>query len=51
MYKNTNTTMLWKIFDEITKLKISELMNEWVNFAGHPLLSIDIIKKGEKYFF
>ena len=51
MYKNTNTTMLWKIFDEITKLKISELMNEWVNFAGHPLLRVDIIKKGEKYFF
>ena len=51
MYKNTNTTMLWECFDEITKLKISELMNEWVNFSGHPLLTIDIIKKNEKYFF
>ena len=51
MYKNTNTTMLWECFDEITKLKISELMNEWVNFSGHPLLSIHIIKKENKYFF
>ena len=51
MYKNTNTTMLWAIFDEITKLNVSELMNEWVNFSGHPLLSVDIIKKDENYFF
>ena len=51
MYKNTNTTMLWQCFDEITKLKVSELMNEWVNFAGHPLLTVDIVKKEEKYFF
>ena len=51
MYKNTNTSMLWKCFDEITKLKISELMNEWVNFSGHPLLTINIIKKENKYFF
>ena len=51
MYKNTNTSMLWECFDEITKLKISELMNEWVNISGHPLLTIDIIKKDEKYFF
>ena len=51
-YKNTNTSMLWEIFDEITKLNISELMNEWVNFSGHPLLSIDIIKKeNNKYYF
>ena len=51
MYKNTVTSQLWECFDEITKLKISELMNEWVNFSGHPLLTIDIIKKEEKYFF
>ena len=51
MYKNTNTKMLWECFDEITKLKVSELMNEWVNFAGHPLLTVDIIKKEEKYYF
>ena len=51
MYKNTNTSMLWECFDEITKLKISELMNEWVNISGHPLLTIDIIKKDEMYFF
>ena len=51
MYKNTNTSMLWECFDEITKLKISELMNEWINFSGHPLLTIDIIKKEENYFF
>ena len=51
MYKNTITSQLWECFDEITKLKISELMNEWVNFSGHPLLTIDIIKKEEKYFF
>ena len=51
MYKNTNTSMLWQCFDEITNLKISELMNEWVNISGHPLLKIDIIKKEEKYFF
>ena len=50
-YKNTITSMLWECFDEITKLKISELMNEWINFSGHPLLSIDIISKNEKYFF
>ena len=51
MYKNTNTSMLWECFDEITKLKISELMNEWVNFSGHPLLSIDIFQKEDKYYF
>jgi hypothetical protein len=51
MYKNTETSMLWECFDEITKLKISELMNEWVNFSGHPLLTIDIIQKENKYFF
>ena len=51
MYKNTITSQLWECFDEITNLKISELMNEWVNFSGHPLLTIDIIKKEEKYFF
>ena len=50
-YRNTVTSMLWECFDEITKLKISELMNEWINFSGHPLLSIDIISKNEKYFF
>jgi hypothetical protein len=26
-------------------------MNEWINFSGHPLLSIDIISKNNKYFF
>ena len=51
MYKNTVTSQLWECFDEITNLKISELMNEWVNFSGHPLLTVDIIKKEEKYFF
>ena len=51
MYKNTETSMLWECFDEITKLKISELMNEWVNFSGHPLLTIDIIQKENKYYF
>jgi hypothetical protein len=51
MYKNTETSMLWECFDEITKLKISELMNEWVNFSGHPLLIIDIIQKENKYYF
>ena len=51
MYKNTETSMLWECFDEITKLKISELMNEWVNFSGHPLLTIDIIQKENKYHF
>jgi tricorn protease interacting factor F2/3 len=51
MYKNTITSQLWECFDEITNLKISELMNEWVNFSGHPLLTIDIIKKEDKYFF
>ena len=51
IYKNTDTSMLWKCFDEITKLNISELMNEWVNFSGHPLLCIIIEKKNEKYFF
>ena len=50
MYKNTETSMLWECFDEITKLKISELMNEWVNFSGHPLLTIDIIQKENKYY-
>jgi hypothetical protein len=49
-YKNTETYMLWECFDEITKLKISELMNEWINFSGHPLLSVDIISRNEKYF-
>ena len=51
MYKNTETSMLWECFDEITKLKISELMNEWVNFSGHPLLTIDIFQKENKYYF
>ena len=50
-YKNTVTSMLWECFDEVTKLKISELMNEWINFSGHPILSIDIISKDNKYFF
>ena len=50
-YKNTVTSMLWECFDEITKLKISDLMNEWINFAGHPILSIDIVCKDNKYFF
>ena len=50
-YKNTITSMLWECFDEVTKLKISILMNEWINFSGHPLLSIDIISKNNKYFF
>ena len=50
-YKNTVTSMLWECFDEITKLKISKLMNEWINFSGHPLLSIDIISKDNKYYF
>ena len=27
-YKNTVTSMLWECFDEVTKLKISILMNE-----------------------
>ena len=26
-------------------------MNEWINFSGHPLLSIDIISKNNKFFF
>ena len=52
MYKNTNTEMLWECFDEVTHLKISDLMNEWVNFSGHPLLSIEIInKENNKYYF
>ena len=50
-YKNTSTSMLWECFDEITNLKISELMNEWVNFSGHPLLSVDIITKDNNYYF
>jgi hypothetical protein len=50
-YKNTKTSMLWECFDEVTKLKISILMNEWINFSGHPLLSIDIISRNNKYFF
>jgi len=50
-YKNTVTSMLWECFDEITQLKVSELMNEWINFYCHPLLSIDIISKDGKYFF
>ena len=50
-YKNTVTSMLWECFDEITQLKVSELMNEWINFYGHPLLSVDIISKDGKYFF
>ena len=50
-YQNTVTSMLWECFDEVTKLKISELMNEWINFSGHPILSIDIISKNNKYFF
>ena len=50
-YKNTITSMLWECFDEVTKLKISILMNEWINFSGHPLLSIDIISKNNKYYF
>ena len=50
-YKNTETSMLWECFDEITKLKVSELMKEWVNFSGHPILSIDIISKDNKYYF
>ena len=50
-YKNTDTSKLWECFDEITKFKISELMKEWVNFSGHPLLSIDIVSKDKKYFF
>ena len=49
-YKNTETYMLWECFDEVTKLKISELMNEWINFSGHPLLTVDIMCRGEKYF-
>ena len=50
-YKNTVTSMLWECFDEVTKLKISELMNEWINFSGHPILNIDIISKENKYYF
>jgi aminopeptidase N len=50
-YKNTITSMLWECFDEVSKLKISILMNEWINFSGHPLLNIDIISKNNKYFF
>ena len=50
-YKNTVTSILWECFDEVTKLKISVLMNEWINFSGHPILNIDIISKGNKYFF
>ena len=50
-FKNTDTSMLWECFNETTKLKISELMNEWTNFSGHPLLSIDIISKNNKYYF
>ena len=50
-YTYTVTSMLWERFDEITKLKISDLMNEWINFAGHPILSIDIVCKDNKYFF
>ena len=49
-YKNTETYMLWECFDEITKLKISELMNEWIHFSGHPLLSVDIVCRDEKYY-
>ena len=50
-YKNTVTSMLWECFNETTQLRISELMNEWTNFSGHPLLSIDIISKDNKYYF
>ena len=50
-YKNTVTSMLWECFDQITKLKISVLMDEWINFSGHPLLSINIISKNNKYYF
>ena len=50
-YKNTVTSMLWECFDEVTKLKISELMNEWINFSGHPILHVDIISKEGKYYF
>lgn len=51
-YQNTNTDMLWACFDDVTKLKISDLMNEWVNFSGHPLLSVEIINKEDnKYYF
>ena len=50
-YKNTHTSMLWECFNEVSKLKVSELMNEWVNFSGHPILSIDIISKEDKYYF
>ena len=49
-YKNTDTSMLWECFDEVTKLKVSELMKEWVNFEGHPILTIDIISKDKQYF-
>ena len=46
--KNTTTKMLWKCFDEVTKLNISNLMKEWTNIPGHPILEIEIIENQQK---
>ena len=43
MFKNTTTKILWKNFDDVCgNMNINELMNEWINFKGHPLINVKI---------
>ena len=43
MYKNTTTKILWENFDDVCgNMNINELMNEWINFKGHPVINVKV---------
>ncbi len=44
-FKNTTTEILWKCFNDVTQKDILTLMNEWVNFSSHPILSVEFNKE------
>ena len=48
-YGNTNTEMLWECFNEVTKEKIDQLMENWLTISSHPLLNCSLKENDNRW--
>lgn len=48
-YKNTETIHLWDAFTKISKKPVANIMRNWTNKEGYPLIEVDF-KKDKLYF-
>ena len=48
-YGNTNTEMLWDCFNEVTKEKIDQLMENWLTISSHPLLNCSLKENDNRW--